>query len=245
MVDKEHKYWVTDTNCLLHEWVGTKKGSSWKWRYVTYSPLTGLVIYDACIGPDGPEVPDIFRSEPKTSFSLDYLVEGDIKAGYGQSGDLILCIKNHKFRDGFRYKGMQSQRLVEFMRMLRKVAQGDSLKFSVPYSDLEREDDARIARRLAVEEAAQEERLMRKVALEGLSREQLRRVLFKMEKESVVAEGTASVFHEHAITGADAFEMSEADLIEMEIRPSVKRLKILKVFAGFKENGVKAELFEA
>ena len=240
---------------LLQERVGTWS-PKWKWRYVSLL-FDQLIVKEANVGPDGVEETEPYSDGSidgydsdageftrkgathvtKAKWELSEFVVGDIEAKYDESGDLILYIEKRKFRDGFTYQqGVQSQRLVRLMRELRT---SPALKVPVPYSKFEREDDARIAREEAREEALRKQKRERKVAFECLSSEQLCQVLLKSEQSAY-----APVFARHKISGADAVEMGEEDLIEMGIRPGVKRRAILQAFESYKATGVAAGMFE-
>ena len=238
---------------LLQERVGTWS-PKWKWRYVVLR-VDELIVKEAIIRAGRPE-----DSEPesessgesydsdnssfehkeathvtKVKWDFTEFVDGDIKASYDESGDLILHIKNHKFRDGFQ---APSATLVYFMRNLRRELEDHHV--SVPYSKFEREDDARTAREEEEAAALRKQRRERKVAFECLSSEQLCQVLLKSEQCSA----HAPVFARYKISGADAVEMGEEDLTEMGIRPGVKRRAILNAFESYKATGVAAGMFE-
>jgi len=245
---------------LLQERVGTWS-PKWKWRYVVLRN-DELIVKEAIIRSGRPE-----DSEPesessgesydsdnssfehkeathvtKVKWDVTEFVDGDIKASYDESGDLILYIENHKFRDGFKYQPggplIPCHHLVSFMRDLRRELEDRHV--SVPYSKFEREDDARTAREEEEAAALRKQRRERKVAFECLSSEQLCQVLLKSEQCSA----HAPVFARYKISGADAVEMGEEDLTEMGIRPGVKRRAILNAFESYKATGVAAGMFE-
>ena len=137
--------------------------------------------------------------------------------------------------------GVQCQALVQLLRSLRKCT-----TIEIPYTSFEeiiRQREAEAAAEAAAEEEERwqlerQRRRQRKVALENLTADDLNSVLLKSEQLSAYAE----VFARYKISGVDAAEMDEGDLIEMGIGPAVKRRALLMAVESYKANGVAAWL---